>query len=58
MLAELDEAANFYLDSLSVVKMTSCVNGRVALVGDAGYGNTLAGFGTGLAIVGAYVLAA
>ncbi|MBF6452417.1 FAD-dependent monooxygenase [Nocardia cyriacigeorgica] len=57
MLAELDEAANVYLDSLSVVEMTSCVRGRIALVGDAGYGNTLAGFGTGLAVVGAYVLA-
>jgi 2-polyprenyl-6-methoxyphenol hydroxylase-like FAD-dependent oxidoreductase len=31
--------------------------GRAALVGDAGYGNTLGGFGTGLAVVGAYVLA-
>jgi 2-polyprenyl-6-methoxyphenol hydroxylase-like FAD-dependent oxidoreductase len=31
--------------------------GRVVLLGDAGYGNTLGGFGTGLAIVGAYVLA-
>ncbi|MDG3014690.1 FAD-dependent monooxygenase [Speluncibacter jeojiensis] len=57
MLAELDEAADFYLDSLSVVRMPSCVTGRIALVGDAGYGNTLAGFGTGLAVVGAYVLA-
>ncbi|WP_280232251.1 FAD-dependent monooxygenase [Nocardia cyriacigeorgica] len=57
MLSELDDAATFYLDSLSVVKMPSCVRGRIALVGDAGYGNTLAGFGTGLAVVGAYVLA-
>jgi len=31
--------------------------GRVALVGDAAYGNTLGGVGTGLAVVGAYVLA-
>jgi 2-polyprenyl-6-methoxyphenol hydroxylase-like FAD-dependent oxidoreductase len=29
----------------------------VALVGDSAYGNTLGGFGTGLAMVGAYVLA-
>lgn len=57
MMADLDGATNFYLDSLSVVHMDSCIRGRVALVGDAGYGNTLAGFGTGLAIVGAYVLA-
>ncbi|MGW0050229.1 FAD-dependent monooxygenase [Nocardia cyriacigeorgica] len=57
MMADLDAATNFYLDSLSVVHMDSCIRDRVALVGDAGYGNTLAGFGTGLAIVGAYVLA-
>ncbi|BDT89001.1 FAD-dependent monooxygenase [Nocardia cyriacigeorgica] len=57
MMADLDAATNFYLDSLSVVQMDSCIRGRVALVGDAGYGNTLAGFGTGLALVGAYVLA-
>ncbi|WP_370010511.1 FAD-dependent monooxygenase [Nocardia cyriacigeorgica] len=57
MMADLDAATNFYLDSLSVVHMDSCIRGRVALVGDAGYGNTLAGFGTGLALVGAYVLA-
>ncbi|TLF76052.1 FAD-dependent monooxygenase [Nocardia cyriacigeorgica] len=57
MMADLEQAATFYMDSLSVVEMTSCVRGRVALVGDAGYGNTLAGFGTGLALVGAYVLA-
>ena len=31
--------------------------GRVALVGDSAYGNTLGGFGTGLAVVGAYVIA-
>lgn len=57
MLAELDDATNFYMDSLSVVKMMSYTSGRIALVGDAGYGNTLAGFGTGSAVVGAYVLA-
>ncbi|GAB3759947.1 Rossmann-fold NAD(P)-binding domain-containing protein [Microlunatus parietis] len=31
--------------------------GRFALVGDAAYANTLGGFGTGLAVVGGYVLA-
>jgi 2-polyprenyl-6-methoxyphenol hydroxylase-like FAD-dependent oxidoreductase len=31
--------------------------GRVVLLGDSAYGNTLGGFGTGLALVGAYVLA-
>lgn len=57
MLAEMARYENFYLDALAQVRMRTYVSGRVALVGDAAYGNTLAGFGTGLAIVGAYVLA-
>ncbi|MFI6868529.1 FAD-dependent monooxygenase [Nocardia sp. NPDC050406] len=57
MLAELRTLDTFYLDSISQVKMDTFVKGRVALLGDAAYGNTLAGFGTGLAVVGAYVLA-
>ncbi|MEU0543378.1 FAD-dependent monooxygenase [Nocardia sp. NPDC005978] len=57
MLAGLPELEGFYLDSISKVTMKTFVKGRVALLGDAGYGNTLAGFGTGLAVVGAYVLA-
>lgn len=50
-------ASEFYLDGLSRTTMTGYTRGRVALVGDAGYANTLGGFGTGLALVGAYVLA-
>lgn len=57
MLTELEHAESFYLDALTQVRMRSYISGRVALVGDAGYGNTLAGFGTGMALVGAYVLA-
>lgn len=57
MIDEMAGLETFYLDSLSQVKMKTFVKGRVALVGDSGYGNTLAGFGTGLALVGAYVLA-
>ncbi|RDI52924.1 FAD-dependent monooxygenase [Nocardia mexicana] len=58
MLAELPGLDGFYMDSLSRVKMMDgYTRGRVALVGDAAYGNTLGGFGTGLAVVGAYVLA-
>ncbi len=37
--------------------MPRYISGRVALVGDSAYGNTLGGFGTGSAVVGAYVLA-
>ena len=58
MLAELDRLDDFYLDAIAQVRMKGrYTSGHVALVGDAGYGNTLGGFGTGLAVVGAYVLA-
>jgi len=58
MLAELSGLEDFYLDSMSQVRMKGQYTaGRVALVGDAAYGNTLGGVGTGLAVVGAYVLA-
>ncbi|WP_159843196.1 FAD-dependent monooxygenase [Nocardia sp. CY41] len=58
MLAELGEFDDFYLDSIGQVRMPDgYTKGRVALVGDSGYGNTLGGFGTGLAVVGAYVIA-
>jgi 2-polyprenyl-6-methoxyphenol hydroxylase-like FAD-dependent oxidoreductase len=58
MLAELGRLDGFYLDAIAQVRMDGrYTSGRVALVGDAGYGNTLGGFGTGLAVVGAYVLA-
>ncbi|NUR88335.1 MAG: FAD-dependent oxidoreductase, partial [Nonomuraea sp.] len=50
-------AKDFYLDTISQVRVDTYAKGRVALLGDAAYGNTLAGFGTGLALVGAYVLA-
>lgn len=57
MLAELAEFDDVYLDSMGQVRMDRYTAGRVALVGDSAYGNTLGGFGTGLAVVGAYVLA-
>ncbi|MBB5958111.1 2-polyprenyl-6-methoxyphenol hydroxylase-like FAD-dependent oxidoreductase [Saccharothrix tamanrassetensis] len=50
-------ATSIHLDSISRVEVDHCARGRVVLLGDAGYGNTLGGFGTGLAVVGAYVLA-
>ncbi|MEU3767182.1 FAD-dependent monooxygenase [Amycolatopsis keratiniphila] len=46
-----------YLDSIARVTMDGYSTGRVALLGDAAYGNTLGGFGTGLAVVAAYVIA-
>ncbi|GHF44949.1 2-polyprenyl-6-methoxyphenol hydroxylase-like FAD-dependent oxidoreductase [Amycolatopsis bartoniae] len=57
LMARLPEARDVYLDSLSRVELEHYSRGRVVLVGDAAYGNTLGGFGTGLAVVAAYVLA-
>lgn len=57
LVAALPDARDLYLDSISQVRIDTYHRGRVALLGDAGYGNTLAGVGSGLAVVGAYVLA-
>ncbi|PZG19035.1 FAD-dependent monooxygenase [Nonomuraea aridisoli] len=51
------DSGDVYLDSISQVRIDRYSAGRVVLLGDAAYGNTLGGFGTGLAVVGAYVLA-
>jgi 2-polyprenyl-6-methoxyphenol hydroxylase-like FAD-dependent oxidoreductase len=57
LMAKVPDAGDFYLDSISRVTADHYSRGRVALVGDSAYGNALGGFGTGLALVGAYVLA-
>jgi 2-polyprenyl-6-methoxyphenol hydroxylase-like FAD-dependent oxidoreductase len=57
LLREVPAASEFYLDSISRVKMDHYAKGRVVLLGDSAYGNTLGGFGSGFALVGAYVLA-
>jgi 2-polyprenyl-6-methoxyphenol hydroxylase-like FAD-dependent oxidoreductase len=57
LLERLPQAESVYLDSISTVRIDRYSSGRIVLLGDAAYGSTLAGFGTGLAIVGAYVLA-
>lgn len=58
VLQEMPAAADFYFDELDRVDMPSLANGRVVLVGDAGYcGSPLTGMGTAMALVGAYVLA-
>jgi 2-polyprenyl-6-methoxyphenol hydroxylase-like FAD-dependent oxidoreductase len=57
LLAGLADATDLFFDSINRVDVPSWSVGRVALVGDAGYGATLGGMGTGTAIVGAYVLA-
>lgn len=56
-LAAMADVDWLYFDSVSQVHLPRVVDGRVGLLGDAGYGATMGGLGTGLAVVGAYVLA-
>jgi 2-polyprenyl-6-methoxyphenol hydroxylase-like FAD-dependent oxidoreductase len=57
LLDALPDAPELYFDSISRVSVPHWSSGRVALLGDAGYGVTLGGMGVGTAIVAAYVLA-
>jgi 2-polyprenyl-6-methoxyphenol hydroxylase-like FAD-dependent oxidoreductase len=58
LLGELTQTPDFYFDSTSQVHLDRYSRGRVVLLGDAAYcASPLSGQGTGLAIVGAYVLA-
>jgi 2-polyprenyl-6-methoxyphenol hydroxylase-like FAD-dependent oxidoreductase len=57
LMEQIPTASEFYLDAICRATTEQYSKGRVVLLGDAAYGNTLGGFGTGLAIVGAYVLA-
>ena len=59
MLRRLPEARTFYLDRASQIRMPAWSLGRVALIGDAAAcPSLLAGQGSALAMVEAYVLAA
>ncbi|WP_214409707.1 FAD-dependent monooxygenase [Sphaerisporangium fuscum] len=58
LLHDMRYASDFYFDSVSQVHMDRWSRGRVALAGDAAYcPSSLSGMGSGLALVGAYVLA-
>ena len=58
LLAHLDDTPDFYLDQVAQVVMDRWSSGRVALLGDAAFSSSpLSGQGTGLALVGAYLLA-
>jgi 2-polyprenyl-6-methoxyphenol hydroxylase-like FAD-dependent oxidoreductase len=57
VLKALEEADELYFDAIAQIHVDRLTRGRVALLGDAGYGATMGGMGTGVAIVGAYVLA-
>jgi 2-polyprenyl-6-methoxyphenol hydroxylase-like FAD-dependent oxidoreductase len=55
VLADMREADDFYCSRLGQTRVPKLFDGRVVLLGDAGYATP--GFGTSLAIIGAYVLA-
>ena len=58
ILRVLDSSEDVYFDRVSQIHMEAWSKGRVALVGDAAYcASLLAGQGSALAMVGAYVLA-
>jgi 2-polyprenyl-6-methoxyphenol hydroxylase-like FAD-dependent oxidoreductase len=58
LLEAMWDAPDFYFDTVSQVHLDSWSSGRAVLVGDAAYGpSPMAGVGTSLALVGAYVLA-
>jgi 2-polyprenyl-6-methoxyphenol hydroxylase-like FAD-dependent oxidoreductase len=58
LLKMVDAAPDFYFDSLSQVKMNRWSTERTVLLGDAAYcASPLSGMGSGMAVVGAYVLA-
>lgn len=58
LLSQMWDAPDFYFDLYGQVRMDRWTAGRVALIGDAAYcPSPVTGMGTGLSIVGAYVLA-
>jgi 2-polyprenyl-6-methoxyphenol hydroxylase-like FAD-dependent oxidoreductase len=58
LLDAMRDAGDFSFDAVAQVHLDRWSNGRVVLLGDAGYCPTpLTGLGTSLALVGAYVLA-
>ncbi len=58
LLAALDQAPDFYFDSVSQVVLDTWYDNRVTLVGDASHSVSLiAGEGAGLSMAGAYTLA-
>jgi len=58
ILADMELAPDFYFDTISQVIIERWSRGRVALLGDAAHcASPLSGMGTGMAVVGAYILA-
>jgi 2-polyprenyl-6-methoxyphenol hydroxylase-like FAD-dependent oxidoreductase len=58
LIAQIDDADDFYFDSCSQVVLPSWSRGNVGLVGDAAYcASPLSGHGATISLVGSYVLA-
>lgn len=57
LLEAMRTAPDFWFDSTTQIHMERWSRGRVVLLGDAGYAGGPGGNGTGLAVVGAHVLA-
>lgn len=58
ILTHLDASPDFYLDQVAQVVMDRWYDGRVGLLGDAAFcASPMSGAGTGMALVGAYLLA-
>ncbi len=58
LLQEMETASDFYLDSVSQIRMNGWCNGRTVLIGDAAHcASLLSGKGASLALAGAYILA-
>ncbi|MEJ3653759.1 FAD-dependent monooxygenase [Actinomycetes bacterium KLBMP 9759] len=58
ILAHVDDTPDFYLDQVAQVVMDRWSSGRVGLLGDAAScSSPMSGGGTGIALVGAYLLA-
>ena len=58
LLAYMQDAPDFYFDSINQVRMDRWSDGRVVLLGDAGYcASVSTGQGTSIAMIAAYVLA-
>ena len=57
VMAGMMSSRDFYADEMVQVRLPALSNGRVVLVGDAGYAPGPTGTGTTLAMTGAYILA-
>ena len=58
VLKGMNESEDYYCSEVAQIRTDTLWHGRVVLLGDAGYCPTpLTGYGTSLAIIGAYVLA-